>query len=151
MATEKSPFPPFMDKEVAAPTAAPVAAEAAAEAAPKVKKAKKVADGERKTPAKAMNPDQIKEVLAMVKDFSYSEIAEKLGITRHQVNRVLMEVKGILKKNAEGDPAKMAKVDAYIKEHLSRPEDSRPGSTGPKGGKVKNVLNDIVGNIMAGL
>jgi len=149
MATEKSPFPPFMDKEVAAPTAAPVAAEAAAEAAPKVKKAKKVADGERKTPAKAMNPDQIKEVLAMVKDFSYSEIAEKLGITRHQVNRVLMETKNILKKSAD-TPEKKAKVDAYIKEFLSRPEDSKPGAGG-KGGKVKNALNDIVGNIIAGL
>ncbi len=145
----KSPFPPFMKGAAEAPAAAaPAAAEAVK--APKEKKAKK-ADGERKTPAKAMNPEQIQQVLSMVKDNSYTAIGEALGITKHQVNRVLMEVKKNLINNSKDDPIKKAKVDAYIKEFLSRPEDSKPGSSGPKGGKVKNALNDIVGNILAGL
>ena len=154
----KAPFPPLMTG-AETPKAAPAATTDAAPApvkAPKEKKAKAPkAEGEaakeRKTPAKAMNPDQIKQVIAMVKDHSYTEIGEALNITKHQVNRVLMEVKNILKKNAAGDADKMAKVELYIKDYLSRPEDSKPGASGPKGGKVKNALNDIVGNILAGL
>lgn len=142
-----APFPPFVKKtEEAAPAAAPAEAPVAAKA-PKEKKAK----GDRQAPAKMMNAEQINQVLALVKGKSYTEIAEQLGITKHQVNRVLMEVKKALKEKAKGDPAMLAKVEEFIKNNLSRPEDTRPGSTGPKGGKVKNTLNDIVGNILAGL
>jgi hypothetical protein len=118
---------------------------APAEAAPKkTKKAKK--DG-RKKPAAQMTPEQVKEILGLVKTHSYPEIAEKVGVTKFQVNRVLMSTKKQLIESAGTDTAKLAKVQAYIAENLSRPEDARPG----RGGKVKSALDDIVGDILNSL
>jgi hypothetical protein len=140
-----APFPPFVKKgteEAPQTAAAPVAAKE-----PKPKKEK----GERQAPAKMMNVEQINQVIALVPTKSYTEIAEMLGITKHQVNRVLMEVKKSLREKAKDNPVMLAKAEEFIKANLSRPEDTRPGATGPKGGKVKNALGDIVGNILAGL
>mgnify|MGYP001338076844 CR=1 FL=1 len=148
-------------KPAAAPTAAPAATPAPAAAsapaatetakAPKEKKLTKKGV-ERKTPAPAMTPDQVKQVLSLVKDNSYTQIAEIVGITKYQVNRVLMSTKEQLLKAAEGDAAKTEKVKAYIKEYLSRPEDSRPGMGGGRtGGKVKGALDNVVGDILASI
>jgi hypothetical protein len=137
------PFPP---KAKAAPEAAPEAA-APAEKAPKQKKS----GADRKKPAPAMTPDQVKQIIALVKDHSYSQIAETVGVTKFQVNRVLMATKVQLRENAKGDAAKLAKVEEYIKNYLNRPEDSRPGKGGARGGKVKGALDSVVGDILASI
>ena len=141
-----APFPPFVKKDKPAEETAPVATTEVVKAP---KAPKDAAD--RQKPAKMMTKEQISQVLSLIKTKSYTEIGEELGITKHQVNRVLMEVKKSMKAAAKGDAAKEAKVEAFIKEHLSRPEDTRPGVKGAKGGKVKSALNDIIGDIMAGL
>jgi hypothetical protein len=138
------PFPP---KAKAAPEAAPEAAAAPAEKAPKQKKS----GADRKKPAAAMTPDQVKQIIALVKDHSYSQIAETVGVTKFQVNRVLMATKVQLRENAKGDAAKLAKVEEYIKNYLNRPEDSRPGKGGARGGKVKGALDSVVGDILASI
>ena len=134
------PFPvkgaaPTAAPEAAAPTAAPEATAPATEAAPAAAKAPKVkgkkASGEdRKKPAPQMNPDQVKQIISLVKDNSYSDIATQVGVTKFQVNRVLMSTKLQLREAAAGDAAKLAKVEAYIKTYLNRPEDTLPGHGG---------------------
>jgi len=148
------PFPPKAPAAKAEAVAAPAVdtAEAPAPVAKTAKVKKTTKNGEdRKTPNKQMTKDQVGQVLALVATTSYTDIGEQLGITKFQVNRVLMETKKTLREAAAADPAKLAKVEAYIAEVLSRPEDTRPGSKGPKGGKVKSSIGDIVGSILAGL
>jgi len=138
------PFPPKAKAAEVTPTentATPSPTTATESPAPvaasKVKGVKKSGES-RKKPAPAMNEDQIKQIIAMVKDHSYAQIAEAVGVTKFQVNRVLMNSKEYLRKAAEGDPVKLAKVEEFIKTHLSRPEDTLPGKGGARGGKVKN-------------
>lgn len=139
------PFPP---KAKAAPeAAAPETAAPATEKAPKQKKS----GADRKKPAPAMTSEQVKQIIALVKDHSYSQIAETVGVTKFQVNRVLMATKVQLRENAKGDAAKLAKVEEYIKTYLNRPEDSRPGKGGGRGGKVKGALDSVVGDILASI
>ena len=147
---------PFAKKDApVATTEAAAATEAApaTEKAPKVKapKGKKADGGDRKKPAPQMDTDQVKQVLALVKDNSYSQIAEKLGLTKFQVNRVLMSTKKQLIEAAGTDAAKLAKVQDYIKNFLSRPEDTLPGHGGGRGGKVKGALDGAVGDILASI
>ena len=47
--------------------------------------------------------------------------------------------------------ASLETVYAYITEHLSRPEDTRPGGGAGRASVVKASINDIVGNILNGL
>lgn len=98
-----------------------------------------------------MTPEQVKQIISLVKDHSYTQIAETVGVTKFQVNRVLMATKEQLRKSAEGDAAKLEKVETFIKEHLSRPEDTLPGKGGARGGKVKGALDDVVGDILASI
>jgi len=98
-----------------------------------------------------MTSEQVKQIIALVKDHSYSQIAETVGVTKFQVNRVLMATKVQLRENAKGDAAKLAKVEEYIKTYLNRPEDSRPGKGGARGGKVKGALDSVVGDILASI
>lgn len=140
-------FPFAKPKADAAPAAA---APEAAPAAAKTPKAKKSGE-DRKKPAAQMNADQVKQILTLIKDHSYSQISEQVGVTKFQVNRVLMSTKKQLREAAAGDPAKLAKVDAYIKEFLSRPEDTLPGKGGGRGGKVKGALDNVVGDILASI
>ena len=147
---------PFAAKKEAAPAAAvegaPVAAEAvpAATKAPKVK-GKKASGEDRKKPAAQMTPEQVKQILTLIKDHSYTETATMVGVTKFQVNRVLMNTKKSLREAAAGDPAKEAKVETYIKTYLSRPEDTLPGHGGARGGKVKGALDSEVNDILASL
>lgn len=145
-----APFPPFVKKEATTAPAAPAAPAAETPTVVTATKAPKESK-EKRSAAKMMTEEQMRQVLALIKDKSYTEIANELGITKHQVNRVLMDVKKILKAKAESDPEKAAKIEAFIKENLSRPAETRPGVKGAKGGKVKKALNDIVGDILAGL
>lgn len=146
------PFAKPKDAPAAAPAAGiPGVAAAAPEAvAPAGKKMKKSGEA-RKKPAPQMNPDQVKQILTLIKDHSYTEIATQLGVTKFQVNRVLMQTKKQLREAAATDPAKLAKVDAYIKTYLSRPEDTLPGKGGGRGGKVKGALDNVVGDILASI
>lgn len=148
------PFPPKAKTTEATPAESPVTSTTTAEAAPtaatKAKGVKKSGEN-RKKPAPVMNQEQIKQIIAMVKDHSYAQIAEAVGVTKFQVNRVLMNSKEYLRKAAEGDPVKLAKVEEFIKTHLSRPEDTLPGKGGARGGKVKNALDNVVADILASL
>ncbi len=105
---------------------------------------------DRKKPAPPMNLDQVKQIITLVKTHSYSDIAEKIGVTKFQVNRILMQTKKQLRENAAGDPDKLAKIEEYIDLHLSRPEDPQQNKSG-KGGKVKDALDNIVGDILASI
>lgn len=138
---------PFAKPKADAPAAA---APAAAPAEAKEKKAKKSGE-DRKKPATQMTAEQVKQILSLVKDNSYTSIAEQVGVTKFQVNRVLMSTKKQLREAAAGDAAKLAKVEAYIKEYLSRPEDTLPGHGGGRGGKVKGALDSIVGDILSSI
>ena len=137
-------FNPFVKKEAPAAPAAPAAETPAA--APKVKKAA----GERKKVAPALTAEQIQQILALIKggQKSYSEIAEEVGVTKYQVNRVLVSAKAKLKKAAAENPALAEKVEKALKA-LARPAESRPGARGPKGGKVDGAIQDIVGQLLA--
>jgi len=147
------PFPPKAKAAAAAPEAvAPATAAVPGEAkAPKVKGVKKSGEN-RKKPAPQMNPEQVKQIISLVKDNSYTQIAELVGVTKFQVNRVLMSTKQQLREAAAGDAAKLAKIEEYIKTYLSRPEDTLPGKGGGRGGgKVKGALGSLVGDILASI
>lgn len=117
--------------------------EVAVEASPK-KTRKKSTDGStRKASNRDMTKEDIDFIVANVKTMSYAEMAEARGLTNHQINRVLMTVKKDLKKSCNDDPIALAKIDIYIRENLSRPEES----TG-RSGNVKSNIDDIVGNIL---
>jgi len=131
----------------AAPTAAVPPAAPAADA-PKVKKTI-----ERKA-TRTINKDDILFVCQNVKGMSYNDMAEKLGLTRHQVNRILMDIKAQLRKsfiNADGveDPARKEIIEKHIATNLSRPEDSRVGAK--KGSPVRDAMNDVVSEILGNL
>ncbi len=142
------PFPP---KAKAPEAAAPVVEPAPTEAAETKVKGKKKSGEDRKKPAPQMTPEQVKQIISLVKNNSYADIATTVGVTKYQVNRVLMTTKEQLRKSAEGDAAKLAKVEAFIKEHLSRPEDTLPGKGGARGGKVKSALDNVVSDILASI
>jgi hypothetical protein len=140
--------PPFAQGDQQKEQAQPQAPAApAAEAAPEKKKI------ERKA-TRTINKDDIQFVCANVKGMSYNDMAEKRGLTRHQVNRILMDIKGQLRKsyvdeNGNEDAAKKEQIEGYIAQVLSRPEDSRVGAK--KGSPVRDAMNDVVGEILAGL
>lgn len=163
--------PPFAanTEATATPTAAPTAAPAVTETtvAPKEKK-------ESKPRSEVMISDEhIKFVKDNVKTMGYKEMAEHLGISKNQVNRILQELKKMLRdiaiersKPAEAyaqngvnkkggikwdyntpltDIAK--KVEDKIDNTLSRPEDARPGAG--KGGQVSAALKSGVDDILS--
>jgi len=146
------PVPPGTGPDPAAAAAAPAATPAAAPVteAPPVKQKRTI---ERKA-TRTINKDDILFVCKNVKGMSYNDMAEKLGLTRHQVNRILMDIKAQLRKSyvtAEGveDPARKEVIEKHIAEHLSRPEDSRVGAK--KGSPVRDAMNDVVSEILGNL
>lgn len=103
---------------------------------------------------RTINKDDIQFVCANVKEMSYNDMAEKRGLTRHQVNRILMDIKSQLRKsyvdaNGNEDPKKKEQIESYINQVLSRPEDSRVGAK--KGSPVRDAMNDVVSEILSGL
>ena len=147
-APQEQPAAPAQEAAPAAAPAAPQAATPAADAEPAKKKV------ERKA-TRQINKDDILYVCKNVTTMSYNDMAEKLGLTRHQVNRILMDTKKTLRdsyKDDDGkvvDEAKKAKVEEYIASKLSRPEDSRVGSK--KGSPVRDAMNDVVSEILGNL
>lgn len=135
----------------AAPAAAPAAAVPGTAPAPEAPKVKKTI--ERKA-TRTINKDDILFVCQNVKAMSYNDMAEKLGLTRHQVNRILMDIKAQLRKSyvLEGgaeDPARKEVIEKHIATNLSRPEDSRVGAK--KGSPVRDAMNDVVSEILQNL
>ena len=161
----------------AAPSAAPVAAASAAAPATPVAE---VAPAEKKKQVrlatKIIGNDEITFVVQNVKTMGYNEMAEKVGITKHQVNRILQTLKEGLRKSAI-DAAEAAgekaygerttkkgeikadyaaplsalaqKVENKITASLSRPADTRPGAKG--GGKAKQALDSTLDAMLADL
>lgn len=142
---------------------------------PKSKKEKKkVSEDTEKKPRsqKMIDKDCIEYVKTNIKNQSYSEMAEYLGITTNQVNRILQTIKMGMRNHAtDKDPkayetkvndkgeisyiwsepkSELAKkVEAKIEEKLTRPADSRPGVPGRKGdGKVQKVLDDEISSLL---
>jgi len=115
------------------------------------KKERKKSDKERAKANRQMTPEDTKFVVENVKTMSYTEMAEARGITKHQVNRVLMQVKKDLRERCGGDEAKLAQIEVIIKEQLSRPEDTLPGAGGGRSGVVKDSIDNIVDNILSGI
>lgn len=113
-----------------------------------VKKQRKHSDKERKTPNRQMNDEDIKFIVANIRNMSYTEIANARGLTKHQVNRVLMTVKKDLRQAVANDPDKLAAVDAYIAEQLTRPEEAQVAG---RGAKVQISIDSVVSDILAGL
>jgi len=117
------------------------------EAAPK-KKTRKKSTGDRKVPNRQMTNEDMVYVIQNIKNKTYTEIGEERGITKFQVNRVLMEVKKNLRDQAKDDPDKLAKVEDYIKTELSRPEDSFGGG---RSSQVKEGIDSIVDSIISSI
>jgi len=115
------------------------------------KKERKKSDKERAKANRQMTAEDTKFVIENVKTMSYTEMATARGITKHQVNRVLMQVKKDLRERCGGDEAKLAQVETIIKEQLSRPEDTLPGAGGGRSGVVKDSIDNIVDNILSGI
>lgn len=132
------------------PFAPNTTADAPAAEEKKARKKREASGAERKSPNRPMTKDDILYVIQNVKTMSYKEMADARGLTKHQVNRALMEAKKTLLEKAGDDAAKKAKVEAYIKEHLSRPEDTLPGGGGRKSevkGAIQGVVDDIIGSL----
>jgi len=159
----------------AAPTAAP-AAPTAAPAAPVAEVAPAEKKKQVRLATKIIGNDEITFVVQNVAKMGYNEMAEKIGITKHQVNRILQTLKEGLRKSAV-DAAEVAgekaygdkttkkgeikadyaaplsalaqKVENKITANLSRPADTRPGAKG--GGKAKQALDSTLDAMLADL
>ena len=120
-------------------------------AAPEVATTTEAKKEKRKVERKAtrnITQNDINFVINNIKNMSYGEMAEKLGLTRHQVNRILMDLKKALREEAK-KTGREEQVERYIKEHLSRPEEARVGSK--KEGEVKKAVSNTVANILNSL
>ena len=149
--------PVTVEPTVEEPTMTEVAAPAPAPEKGKKEKIKRTT-----VPNREMVPEDMEFIVNNIKTMSYTQMAEARGLTKHQVNRVLMTVKQQMKdacvtaRDGEGKPtaydeASLAKVEAYIAEHLSRPEGSRPGQGGGRGSVVKDSISTITNDILANI
>jgi len=117
--------------------------------------------------------DHIKFVRQNVKTMGYNEMADKLGLTKNQINRILQFLKEGMrnkavtedsnaygtKKNKKGEDvydwtqpksAYAKKAEAKIEAELSRPADTRPGG-GAGGGQVQQALDSELDDLLAEL
>jgi len=149
----------------------PMAEEATVEELEEVEDPKK----EKKTRnSKMLDPESIKFIRQNVKNMTYTEMAEKRGLTKHQVNRTLQYLKEQLrihavntdgekaygtKQNKKGEDvydwsnplsATAKKVEKKIEDEMSRPAESRPGGGGG-GGKVKQALDAELDELLGDL
>ena len=103
----------------------------------------------RSKPAPPMTAEDVQFIIANITTKSYADIATERGITKNQVNRVRTDVVNGLKELAKGNPAKAASIEEYIKNNLTRPEETRVGAKG--GGQAKAAIDNVVGNILDSL
>ncbi|MFW6247065.1 MAG: helix-turn-helix domain-containing protein [bacterium] len=159
--------PPFAggSTEEVQQTEAPTAQQEAPQQAPVKEKKKRAAP---------ITEEQIKYVRDNVKKMGYGEMADALGISRNQVNRILQELKkgmraaAIQKAEADGQVAygtnekgrwdysdpktELAKkIEQKIENDLSRPAESRPGAGRKGGGSVQNTLQSEVDELLKDL
>jgi predicted DNA-binding protein (UPF0251 family) len=131
---QAAPAPPVPPQAAPAQQAPPVPPQAAPAPAPKEKKQQSTI---------MINNDHIKFVLQNIKTMGYNDMAEKLGITKNQVNRILQTLKGgIGKKKVQGeeveytfglrgkalDAAAAAGEQAYALKENGKPDFSQPVS-----------------------
>lgn len=91
-------------------------------------------------------PEETKFILENYKDMSTREIAEKLGLTKQQVYRTVLDAKKAYLEKAETlPPEKAEKVRAWVDEHLPSKEANRGG--GKRGNMVDNIFDDIFGDL----
>ena len=136
------------------------------------KKEVKEVKEKKKRNTKQLDQSSITFIVNNVKSMSYTEMADQLGLTKHQVNRTLQYLKEELrkhalndddgaygtKKNKKGEDVydwsqpisdKAKKIEKKIEDKLSRPAASRVGGGG--GGKVKEALNNELDDLLDGL
>jgi len=139
---------------------------------PMVEEEKKEVKEKKKRNTKQLDQSSITFIVNNVKSMSYTEMADQLGLTKHQVNRTLQYLKEELrkhalndddgaygtKKNKKGEDVydwsqpisdKAKKIEKKIEDKLSRPAASRVGGGG--GGKVKEALNNELDDLLDGL
>ena len=117
------------------------------EEAPKKRKSRKKATGEKTTPNRMMEREDMEFVPANIQNMTYAELAEARGITKPQINRLLNAVKKDLRDRAKTD-AEKAHVEKIIAERYSRPDGSF-GGRGSKEAPVKKNINSIVDDIFS--
>ena len=149
-------------------TAAPVVPEVAPT---KEKKAKK--ETKPKEASREINADDIQFIMQNISVMPLKEIAEARGITKNQANRVVSDLRTMMRKavlakdpnaypatgemSSKNEPiydysspltADSKKVEEVIAAKLSRPEGSGVGRGGNKtGGGVKAAINDAFSNL----
>lgn len=128
------------------PNAAPKAPKAdaapveAADAAPVEKK-------EKKKKAPNLTPEQIEFIFNNVKNMSYKEMADQIGVTTSQVNRTLATARKHIKAKLEAGELSKEQAEKAL-DALSRPEDTRPGRR--KGDSVvKKAITEKTDNLIA--
>lgn len=127
---------------------------------------------ETKRNTKTLDAESIRFIRQNVREMTYAEMAEKLGLSKHQVNRALQYLKEQMRKHAlDTDDAAYGKkqnskgedvpdwsnplseiakkVETKIENEMSRPAQSRPGGGG--GGKVKKALDAELDDLLADL
>lgn len=91
-------------------------------------------------------PEETKFILENYKDMSTKDIADRLGLTRQQVYRTVLDAKkAYLEKAETAPPEKAEKIKAWVEEHLPSKTENRGG--GKKGSMIDDVFEDIFGDI----
>lgn len=143
-----NPFNQSAPAAPAAPQAAPVAP-AAAPAAVKEKKA-------RKQPNRQMTADERKFVIENYATMNTSELAQKMGLTRQQVYRTVMDARKTLQKRLESlnsqpetaeSKAMKAKIQGLLDRLPNKPFGGGAGGGGARKSGVENVLDDLLAGL----
>lgn len=174
----KSP-PPFAKGKQQEPAAEEVKQEPQAEEKGETMTEQATQEVQAEAPKKTKNKttitnEHIKFVRQNVKTMGYNDMAEKLGLTKNQINRILQTLKeGMRAKAVEQDANAYGtkqnkkgetvydwtqpksdfaqKVEKKIAEELSRPAESRPGAGGGGGGKVQQALDAELDDLLSDL
>jgi hypothetical protein len=137
-APQAAPVPPQATAQAppVAPQAAPVPPQATAQAPPVAPVEAPVQKEKQKQKKNnvMINGDHIKFVLQNIKKMNYTEIAEKLEITKNQVNRILQTLKGGIDQKGNNfglrgkalDEAASAGTQAYALKEDGKPDYSQP-------------------------
>lgn len=162
-----------MNQQVNAPQPPPFAGgnqESGAEQPQQAQTQAAPASGTKKRSA-PITQEQIKFVRENVKKMGYTEMANQLGVSKNQVNRILQEIKKGMRQKAMEEAQKNGqrayvdkedgkpdytqpqtdlaqKVEKKIADELSRPADTKPGSGRKGGGQVQNTIQSEVEDLI---
>lgn len=173
-AAPTAPTTPVAPVVNAAP-AAPVAPTPVVNLAPatEVKEKKEKKEKKPKEAQRNIEPEDIQYIMANISAKPIGVIAEERGLTKNQANRVISDIRTMLRKavlakdanaypatgemNKKGEPIydysspmtpAADRVEVLIAAKLSRPEGSVGGNKGG-GGKVKSAINDAFASLFA--